>query len=72
MNARQDGDRVVALVQLVERLSKGEAMVLGEIASEVFGWPIDRVYRAIDSAVRRGLIAKSQDDGAIHATAEAR
>ena len=65
MSARKDADRVVALVVLVEKLAKGESMVLGEIASQVFGWDPERVFLAIDAALAAGLIGKNKKDGRI-------
>ena len=60
MGARRDADRVVALVVLVEKLAEGESMALGEIASQVFGWPTERVFIAIDAALSAGLIGKNK------------
>ena len=67
MGARKDADRIVALVVAVEALARGERQTLGELASAVFGWDINRVFLAVDAAIATGKIAKNGPDGAISA-----
>jgi hypothetical protein len=61
MSARADAARVRALVALVETLSRGEPLTLGDIAQAVFGWDPARTFLAIDAAVSRGLIARNAE-----------
>lgn len=58
MSARKDAARVRALVELVETITRGEPLTLGDVAQAVFGWDPERAFLAIDAAVHRGLIEK--------------
>lgn len=53
---RKDGNRIVALLEAVESLQRGEQTTLGELVARVFGWPDERAFLAIDNARARGLI----------------
>jgi hypothetical protein len=71
VSARKDGERVAALVTALEAMASGTPQKLGDVAEKVFGWPTERVFLAIDSALHRGLLGKNAETDAIATPQEA-
>lgn len=67
MSARADGERVAALVEVIEELVAGRNQQLDQVLEKVFGWSPERVFLAVDAAVRAGRIARNGDSGAVSA-----
>lgn len=59
----RDALRVVALLGVLQRIADRKFVSLGTAATEVFGWSTERVFLAIECAVKEGRIAPGGSHG---------